>query len=146
MAIFALVLPWTGWAQTAVQPSLTKEQKLNMLKLEDRRLLLEQRRKSLETYRKERDTTRELFDQGFIALQRFKQTLNKYEQAKLDYAKAEILLEQTKLDLLENATHIIVVEARKYKTEDGKSMVDLVLENASDTRDALLVDPSLSSL
>jgi hypothetical protein len=139
----ALALAWSGPLEAVQQTSLTKEQQLNKLKLEDRQLLLEQRRKSLETYRKERDTTKELFDEGFIALQRFKQTLNKYEQAVLDYEKAEILLDQTKLDLLEDATHIIVAEARKYKTDDGKSMVDLVLENASDTRNALLVDQSL---
>jgi hypothetical protein len=54
------------------------------------------------------------------------------------------MLEETKLDLLKNATRIVVREARKYKTEDGRAMVDIVLENSSETRDALLVDPSLT--
>ena len=128
----------------AAGSTLTKEQQLSKLKLQGGQLLLEQRRESLKTYKEEWDAARQLFDQGFIALQRFKQIDNKYEQAKLAKEEAEILLEQTKLDLLENATHIVVVEASKYKTEDGKGMVNLTLENASDIHDALLVDESLT--
>ena len=136
----ALTVPLTA----AEQASLTKEQKMNVLRLEDRQLLLEQERRNLETYRNELKTTRELFDQGFIAMQRYNQTQIKYQEAVLDLEEAQIDLDRTKLDLLEDATHIVVVEARRYKTDDGKAMVDLILKNASDTRDALLVDPSLA--
>ena len=124
--------------------TLTKEQKLSKLRLKEGLLLLEQRRESLESHREELQATRELFDQGFVALQKYNQTLNRFEQARLNFEEAEIRLERVKLDLLKNATHIVVDQARKYKTQDGKSMVDLILGNDSDTRDALLVDESLS--
>ena len=126
------------------EQSLTKEQQLSKLKLRERILALEERRTSLQTHREELQTTRELFDGGFVALQKLKQTRNRFEQARLDYEWAEIALEEAKLELLRTATHIIISEARKYKTEEGKFMVDVVLENASDIRDALLVDAALT--
>ncbi|NKB67320.1 MAG: hypothetical protein GKR89_09695 [Candidatus Latescibacteria bacterium] len=136
----ALLLVGTGaWGR----PSLTREQQLNQLKLREHHLLLEQRRASLASYEQERDIAQRLFDQGFIALQEVKQKQNRFEQARLNYAQASIDLDQTKLDLLDNATHIVIAQARKYQSEEGHSMVDIVLHNASDTRDALLVDPSL---
>lgn len=126
--------------------ALTKEQQINRLKLADQQLVVDQRRLSLESHRRAMDNTRELFDQGFYSLQRFKQTLNGLREAELEYEKALISLEETKLELLNNATRIGVVEARKYKSEEGKrSMVDIVLENVSDTAAALLVDPALGS-
>lgn len=124
--------------------TLTREQQLNKLRLRESLLQLDERRASLQSHRHELTATKELFDQGFIALQKYKQTLNRFEQARLNFEEAEIRLERVKLDLLKNATHIIVDQARKYKTADGKNMVDLILGNESDIRDALLVDESLS--
>ena len=128
----------------AADRSLTREQRLGKLQLEGRVIQLEQRRASLETQRQELATIRELFEQGYMALQTYQQTENSYQDALLKYEEAEILLEQTKLDLLKNATRIVVREARKYKTDDGRGMVDIVLENASEISDALLVDTSLT--
>ena len=114
------------------------------LRLQEGLLLLAERRESLQSHLEELQATRELFDQGFVALQKYNQTLNRFEQARLNFEDAEIRLEKVKLNLLKNATHIVVDQARKYKTADGKSMVDLTLGNESDIRDALLVDESLS--
>lgn len=130
--------------RASVSGGLTRQQQLNKLQLDERTAQLAQRVESLATALEELNTTRELYEQGFLALLTYKQTKNSYEEARLQKEEAEILLEETKLDLLRNATRIVVRDARKYKSEDGKSMVDLVLENASDTRDALLVDPSLT--
>ncbi len=124
--------------------TLTREQQLNKLRLRESRLQLEERRVRLQSHRRELTATKELFDQGFIALQKYKQTLHRFEQAHLNFEEAQIRLEQVKLDLLKNATHLVVDQARKYKTADGKNRVDLILGNESDTRDALLVDASLS--
>lgn len=128
----------------AEEQALTREQQLSKLLLEERILQLTQRRASMETQRQELATTRDLFERQFVALQTYRETENAYKDAVLRYEQSEIRLEETKLDLLKNATRIVVREARKYKTEDGRAMVDIVLENSSDTRDALLVDPSLT--
>ena len=124
--------------------TLTREEQLSKLKLQESLLLLAERNASLQSNKEELDAIKELYDEGFIALQKYKQTRNRYEQARLNFEQAEIGLEQVKLDLLKNATHITVREARKYKTADNRTMVEIVLENASETRNALLVDDDLS--
>ena len=123
---------------------LTRQQQLDKLQLDERQAQLEQRRVSLAQAMEELSLTRVLHDSGFVPLLTYKQAQNSYAEARLQKEEAEILLEETKLDLLRNATHIVVRDARKYKSPEGKSMVDIVVENASDTRDALVVDPSLT--
>ena len=141
--VILLSVLWVNLALAAEQ-ALTKEQQLNQLKLEESQMILEERRASLQSHQEELEASQALFDRGFISLQKFEQTENRYKQAQLQYDQAEISLEQVKLDLLKTATHLIVEEAHKYRTEDGKNMVDLVLKNDSQTEDALLVDPTLT--
>lgn len=143
-AAFLLSILLAG-ALGAAEPSLTREQQLHRLKLQDRQLLLEQRRATLESHRKELQIAQELLDKGFLSQQRFKQILNSFKEAQLNYDKAEILLEETKLGLLKNAIRLVVVEARKYRAPDGRTLVDVSLENDSDTRAALLVNPSYTA-
>jgi hypothetical protein len=131
----------TGWSERTV---LTRQQQLDKLQLLERQKHLEQAIESLATSLGELQTTQGLYEDGFVALQTFNATKNSYEEARLQLEEAEILLEQTTLGLLKNATQIVVREARKYKSVDGKSMVDITLENASDVRDAMVVDPSLT--
>ncbi|MEW6752351.1 MAG: NEW3 domain-containing protein [Candidatus Latescibacterota bacterium] len=124
--------------------SLTKEQQLSKLQLQESLLQLEERRASLDTHAEELRAAQELFDQGFFPLQKLKQTQNRYHQARLDHEKAVIDLEQKKLDLLTTATHLVVTQARRYRTADGRSMADVTLANFSNVQDALVVDPALS--
>lgn len=123
--------------------TLTREQQLSKLRLQESLLMLDERRTSLQSHEEELAAIKELYDDGFVALQKYKQTLNRYEQARLNFEEAEINLEQVKLDLLKNATHIAVIETRKYRDQDNRNMVEVVLENASETRNALLVDDQL---
>ena len=139
----AIVLALTGQIAAASR-SLTREQQLSKLRLDERLMQLEQSKTSLQTQKEELETITELYKGGYVALQTFQLTDINYQKARLEFEAAEIELEETKLDLLRNATHITVVEARKYKTDDGRGMVDIRLENSSDIRDALLVDASLS--
>jgi len=141
--LFLLLITLTNVAFAQVQ-TLTREEQSNKLKLQERQLLLAERSTSLQSTKEELEAIKELYDEGFISLQKYKQTRNRYEQARLNFEQAEIQLEQIKLDLLKNATHITVRQARKYKTADNKTMVEIVLENASATRNALLVDDALS--
>lgn len=142
---FALALLLSGsFANLLHAQTLTREEQLSKLKLQESLLLLAERHGSLQSNKEELDAIKELYDEGFIALQKYKQTRNRYQQARLNFEQAEIQLEQVKLDLLKNATHITVREARKYKTADNRTMVEIVLENASETRTALLVDDDLS--
>ena len=140
----AVVLALAGGSARASDTDLTREQQLRKLRLDERLMQLDLSKSRLQTQQHELETIRELYKQGFVALQTYDQAENSYQDAVLQFESAEINLEQTKLELLTNATNIAVVEARKYKADDGRSMVEIILENASETRDALLVDTSLS--
>ncbi|MFH1567177.1 MAG: NEW3 domain-containing protein [Gemmatimonadota bacterium] len=141
-----LLALWPAPALPAVDAarSLTREQQQAKLRLEERLHQLQEREKILQTQREELETTRQLYDQGYVALQTYRQTENNYDEARLRKEEAEISLEETKLELLKNATRLVIRDARKYKSPDGKSMVDVVLQNDSDTRDALVVDTLLT--
>ncbi len=142
IAVLTVCCAGAVWGQSA--QVLTRQQQLDKLQLAERQDRLQQAHESLKTAQQELQMTKTLYDDGFVALQTYNATKNSYEEANLQLEEAEILLEETALDLLKNATRIVVREARKYKSEDGKSMVDITLENASDVRDALVVDPSLT--
>ncbi len=141
VAVVVLCLSTVALSQTG----LTKEQQLNRLRLQDSQLQLEEARAGLQTRADELATSGLLFDRGSISLQKYKQVRNRHEEARLAYEQAQTAFERVKLDLLKTATHLVVREARKYRTADGRSMVDVTLQNASDARDALVVDPSLNS-
>lgn len=145
-ALVAIVLSGAATVAVAEGPSLTKEQQLNKLRLQESQLKLNERKAGLESLAEELAQSKELFDRGYLSLQKYRQIQNRHQEARLSYDEAQTDFEQAKLDLLNTATHLVVLEARKYRTEDGKSMVDLVLQNASDIRDALMVDPSLTEV
>ncbi len=126
------------------EPALNREEQLQHLRIRDRQLLLEQRRALLESHRRDLQAAQDLRDKGFLSAQRYRLLLNRFQEAQLDYDQAEILLEETKLALLKNAIRLVVVEARKYPAAEGWSMVEVVLENQAETRDALLVNPAFS--
>ncbi len=137
--LLILLAPALAWPEAG----LTRQQQLSKLRLEERQFQLQQRTAALATARSELGATQDLYDRGFVPLLTFNQTKNSYEDARLQLEEAQILLEETKLDLLKNATRIVVRDARKYRSPDGKSMVDIVLENASDVQAAIIVNPGL---
>jgi len=125
------------------EPPPSREQ-LQHLRIRDRQLLLEQRRALLESHRRDLQAAQDLRDKGFLSAQRYRLLLNRFREAQLDYNQAEILLEQTKLELLKNAARLVVVEARKYPSPEGWSMVDITLDNQAEPRHALMVNPAFS--
>lgn len=141
---FCLLLLTGAALLQAAEPALTREQQLHRLRIKDRQLLLEQRRALLESHRRDLQTAQDLRDKGFLPPQKYQQLRNSFQEAQLNYDKAEILLEETKLDLLKNAIRLMVVEASKYTSPEGRSMVDITLENQAEIRNALLVNPTLS--
>ena len=124
------IILWCGSA-AAMETTLTREQQLNLLMLSEQRLLLEQRRDARGTYQQEWDIAQELHEKGFMSLQDYKKKKTAFELANLRYEEASIEYDQAKLDLLDNATHIIVTEARKYKTNDGKNSHYCLCQNST---------------
>lgn len=116
---------------------LNKEERLNRLKLKEAELNLQQAEAALESYREEYESIKELFDQEVVTLKEVNEAHRNYEEAMLIYEEAEIELERAKLNFLEFATHISIVEAKTYNTREGERMAEMTLGNTSRVSQAI---------
>ena len=52
-----------------------------------------------------------------------------------------IALEETQLSFLRQATHIAIIEAKKYRTPEGYRKVEITIANASNLDQAISLNP-----
>lgn len=123
---------------------VTKEERMYQLKLQEAELILQKAKLEMEKYEQEYEKMKQLFREDVVALQEMKETEKKYQDAKLAYEQAKIDLEKTKLEFLKDATHISIIEAKKYRTLEGKYMVDITIQNASNVGEAASLMGGLS--
>jgi hypothetical protein len=121
---------------TTESQAKTRTEWLNELSLRTAQVTLEYAQGAHERYKREYENAQKLFDQSIISKKELDEALSAYMQAQQQLREAEILLEQTKLSFLANATHITIMEAKKYYGNDGRRMLDLVLKNASNLTEA----------
>jgi len=114
------------------QTTKTRTELLNELSLRMAQVVLENARETHDRYESVYKNALRLFDKSIISQKELDDALSDYTQAQQQLKLAEIQLEQTKLSFLANATHITIMEAKKYYDNQGKRMLDLVLKNTSD--------------
>jgi multidrug resistance efflux pump len=138
LATFALVLAIPGYAQQAAskasapetqKSTKTRMELLNELSLKAAQVVLEHAAEAYKRYKREYENAQRLFDQSIISKKELDEALSAYAQAEQQLKQAEIQLEMTKLGFLDNATHITIMEARKYYDSQGTRMLGLVLKN-----------------
>jgi hypothetical protein len=117
-------------AQTE-QIQKTRTELLNELTLKTAQVTLEHAREAHDRYQSDYKNARMLFDKSIISQKELDEALSAYTQAQQQLRQAEIQLEKTKLSFLDNATHITIMEAKKYYDAEGRRMLDLVLKNTS---------------
>jgi hypothetical protein len=134
---FAFAQEDAGDAATS-QPSQTKTrtEMLNELSLRTAQVALENAKETYERYDRELENAQELFKQSIMSKKELDEALSAYTQAEQQWKQAEIQLQQTKLSFLANATHITIMEAKKYYDSEGRRMLDLVLKNTSNLAEA----------
>ena len=131
----------------AVQPGLaskdlrTKEQRLYQIKLRNAQWKVEAAKLDMENRKGSYEEILELYEQNIRTMDQLNEARRQYQQATLEYDRAEIALEEKRLSFLRDATHISVLEARKYRTPDGRRQVDIVLQNASNLNQAISLNP-----
>jgi len=127
----------------------TRTELLNELNLRTAQVDLEHAREAHERYEAEYTEAQNLFRKGIMSRKELDEAVSAYARAAQQLKQAEIQLERTRLSFLANATHITIVEAKKYYDNEGKRMLDLVLKNTSNLTQAesALVhsDPNLES-
>jgi hypothetical protein len=127
----------------------TRTQLLNELNLRTAQVDLEHAKEAYERYEAEHKEAQVLFQKGIMSRKELDQAISAYAQAAQALKKAEIGLEKTKLGFLDNATHITILEAKKYYDNEGRRMLDLVLKNTSNLMQAesslILAGPNLQA-
>ena len=145
LIVFASLLTISAYAQQEKAEPATKETEettrtrtelLNELSLRTAQVALEDANEAYDFYKSEFEAAQMLFDKSIISNKELDQARSAYRQAQQQLKQAEIQLEKTMLSFLDNATHITIMEAKKYYDSEGKRMLDLVLKNTSNLTEA----------
>ncbi|MFT5087378.1 MAG: hypothetical protein ACI906_000159 [Candidatus Latescibacterota bacterium] len=137
--LLLLVLPLVSSAQG--KDLRTKEQRLYQIQLRQAQWKVDAAKLEMETRLSDYEETRDLFQQNIRTLDELNSYQRAYQKTKLSYDQAAIALEQTRLSFLRDATHLSIVEARKYRTAEGYRKVEIVLENGSNLSQAMSLNP-----
>jgi len=140
LVIFTSLLTISAYAQQeesevptaeSEQTTKTRTELLNELSLRTAQVVLENARETHDRYESVYKDALRLFGKSIISQKELDDALSAYTQAQQLLEQAKIELERTKLSFLANATHITIMEAKKYYDNQGRRKLDLVLRNTS---------------
>ncbi len=134
VSLVAVLIPSAALSQQETQ--ITKEERAMQLQLEKAELALEQARSNFEKQKQRYEEMKKLKEQGIITGDELNSARETYENAKVALKNAQISLDQTVLGFVEEATHISIVRAQKYRARDGSRRVRLALKNTSNVKAA----------
>ena len=97
----------------------TKEQRLYEIQLREAQWQVDNAKLEMETQLSNYEENKDLFEQSIRTLDEVNRYQRDYQRAKLAYDRAVIALEETQLSFLRQATHIAIIEAKKYRTPEG---------------------------
>ncbi len=118
------------------QTAKTRTELLNELSLREALVILDNAKEAHARFESEYRDAERLIKQNIIAQKDLDDAWSRYNQAQQALRQAEIQLDRTKLSFLANATHITIMEAKKYYDSASRRMLDLVLKNSSNLRQA----------
>jgi hypothetical protein len=118
------------------QSARTRTELLNELSLREALVALENAQEANDRFESEYKDAKRLIEQSIIPQKELDQAWSSYMQAQQALKQAQIELDRTKLSFLANATHITIMEAKKYYDSEGRRMLDLVLKNSSNLTQA----------
>ncbi|HUU16577.1 MAG TPA: TolC family protein, partial [Sedimentisphaerales bacterium] len=96
------------------QTTKTRTDILNELSLRTAQVVLENAKEEYERYKSMYEDAQRLFKKQIINQMELDTALSLYTRAQQMLKQAEIQLEQTKLNFLAKASHITIMEAKKY--------------------------------
>lgn len=136
--VFILLLAISAYAQQdkTEETTKTRTELLNELSLRTAQVDLEHAEEAYERYKREYENAQKLFEESIMSKKELDEALSAYTRAEQQLKQAKIQLEKTKLSFLDKASHITIMEAKKYYDAEGKRMLDLVLKNTSNLAQA----------
>lgn len=140
--ITVILLLWTSLLPAQPSPQAqpespqTRTDLINMLHLQKAQTTLKDAEQLEQRLEREYAESQRLYDQSIISKKELDEALSAVRSARQALTQARIELDLTKLGFLDNATHITVLEAKKYYDPNGRRMLDLVLKNTSNLAQA----------
>ncbi len=147
MVCFLIALAALSATHAATQDKdlRTKEQRLYEIQLREAQWQVDNAQLDMETRLSDYEENKDLFDQRIRTLDELNRFRLAYQKAKLAYDQAVIALEETQLSFLRQATHITILEAKKYRTPQGYRNVEIAIQNDSNLDQARLLNPDKSA-
>ena len=142
--LIALAALSASHASTQDKDLRTKEQRLYEIQLREAQWQVDNAKLDMETRLSDYEENKDLFDQRLRTLDELNRFSLAYQKAKLAYDQAVIALEETRLSFLRQATHITILEAKKYRTPEGYRNVEITIQNDSNLDQARLLNPDKS--
>lgn len=134
--------PPTADALSPAKDLRTKEQRLYEIQLRQAQWKVDSAQLDMETKQSDWEENKDLFDQRIRTLEELNTSQRAFEKAKLAFSQAKIALEQTRLSFLRKATHISILEAKKFRTPDGHRQTEITVQNSSDLEQAVSLNPN----
>ncbi|MEE2659782.1 MAG: NEW3 domain-containing protein [Candidatus Latescibacterota bacterium] len=142
LILISLFSPLLTWSTGSEKDLRTKEQRLYDIKLRKAEWEVERRRQEMENKKSEFEAIQDLYEEKIETLDRLNRVHREFQFAEQLFREAEFDLKRTRLNFLRDATHVAIREARKYRTSNGRRMVDITLRNESDLTQAMSLTPS----
>jgi len=148
MFLFFLLLlsPVALAAQTesATKDLRTKEQRLYDIQLRRAQWSVDRARLEMDEKQSDYEDTKALYQKNIRTLEELNQDQRNYKTAEFEYHQAENALERERLSFLRKATHISVMEAKKYRTQEGYREIQITLKNNSNLNQAIALTQKTS--
>lgn len=134
-AEMATTSPATAAAR-AIRRQLTRDEELQQLDVRQAELALDKARSDMEKAQLDLEQVQSLFNEKIMALDELNQKRQAYEEARISHEQAKIDLKKKRLEFLEDATLLTVVDARKYRGETNEIFAAVTVRNDSDINKA----------
>jgi len=141
-ALAMLAVPG-AWALTSSMPTsapvLSRDEQLSLLKIRDAKLECDKAQARKDRAQLDLEDTQSLFDDNIVTVNELRKAQQAFKEAKIEYERAQNQLARTRLDFLENATVVRVVDANIFRGENNDVKVRIELKNDSDINKAKVV-------
>ena len=109
----------------------SKEQQSQILKLRDAVVTLKKAQIDYDKSGTDYQKMAGLYEKEWVSTSDYNKALNDFNDKRVALERTKILLKETALTVIENATYITITDATQYEDRDGRRMMDFTIENTS---------------
>ena len=124
-------------AESVEKDLRTKEQRLYDIQLRRAQWSVDRARLQMEEAQSNYEETKSLYEKNIRTLEELNQDQRDYKSAEFEFLQAQNALERERLSFLRKATHISILEAKKYRTQEGYREIQITLKNNSNLNQAV---------